>query len=308
MNEGNKGHGSIIYTEDRPIRREQLKFILTGMVTLLFVLLVVYAGHLHSPALALLAFVLFGLLLYPAIMAILLGITGIRQLKVFEKGFVPPYCSMISRNIAVGGFFSWKDVAGIYSNKNIRLSRIFPYLAVELRHGVFCIPADQIININMFLETVRPYTRVVTEKEYRPGIRSIDYFPPSGGARLDDDALVLPYRDHEERIAFGDIRKVRMKMNYQLMMKNGQRVGLLGMGRDDVEKIREAISRFLEGRPPERSDSRDGLLRSTADDDEHDLDSLSGSTILGGLIGSSAGVGDLSGDSQRSGHDMDNDL
>ncbi len=184
MGTGLEPYGNIIYTEERNVGHERMRFCFTGIITILFVMLIVYAGLLHSPFLALLAFLFFGLLLYPGILAVLLGLKGIRQLTVYETGFIPPYCSKVSLSMRSNGFISWKDVAGIYSNKNLRVSKIFPYITVELRDHPFTIPADQIINMSLFLNSVKPYTQVVTEKEYRPGIHSIDYYPPSTEARL----------------------------------------------------------------------------------------------------------------------------
>lgn len=261
--------GERMYSEERNLFRERAKFISMGIATILLVLLIVYSGSLHSPHMALLAFFLTGFLLYPAILAVLLGFMGIRNLAVFEKGFIPPYCANPSINLKTHGFIFWKEVAAIYANKNLRVSRIFPFLVVKMREGSFSIPTDQIINFNLFLSSVGPYTEVIRKEEFRIGLNPITYYPPSHEARLDDDAIVLSYGDHEERFPFDEIRKVRIKMSYQLVMKDGKRIGLLGMTREDVQRIRD-IHRKGTGHAGIEGglNKLQGLLSSSSDEDE----------------------------------------
>lgn len=289
-------HGAIIYTEERDILGERLKYLSLGIFLIAFILLIVYSGSLHSRELALLAFILFGCLLYPGITSIMLGLNGIRQLTVYETGFMPPYCTDFSLNFKEGGFVHWREVAGIYSNKNLRVSKLFPYIVVELRDSTFSFPAEQIINVNLFLNSVKPFTKVITETELRPGIIPVEYYPPSTEARLDDDAIVLKYGERDVRFPFDKINKIRVKMSYQLQMEGGSRIGLLGMGREDIERIRENRKKFLDSNGSPQSNSRDGLLQSSSDDtdgeDEQDeakeYSPVSGERILNGLLSSSS--------------------
>ena len=269
MGQGTDDTGESIYSEERDLTHERLKFISMGIATILFALLIVYVGSLHSFQLAVIAFLLSSVMLYPALLAVLLGLTGIRNLAVFEKGFIPPYCANPTINHSRHGFLPWKEVAAIYSNKNLRISKIFPFLVVKMREGSFAIPVDQITNFNLFLSSVSPYTEVIKKEEFRNGLSPITYYPPSHGARLDDDAIVLSYGEHEKRFPFDEIRKVRIKMSHQLVMKDGKRIGLLGMSREDIQRIRD-IQRGEGGSSGIGGglNRLQGLLRSTVDEDE----------------------------------------
>ena len=101
--------------------------------------------------------------------------------------------------------------------------------------------------MSLFVRAIEPYTEIVRDREYRCGIRPVDYYPPSLEARLEEDSIVLHYGDVVRSIYFKDIRRVKLNMMYQLVMVNGKRLGLLGMGREDVERIRTSHQNYRTG-------------------------------------------------------------
>jgi len=271
MNHRENDLGIPNYFEERNIVREKMRFLFTGLITLSFISMVVYVGSLHSTMLMLLVLLLFGWLIYPALFALILGLIGIHRLEVYESGFYPPHCSSLTANLRNHGFILWKDVDRVYVNKNLRISKLFPYLVVKLKNTCFGIPAEQIINMSLFLDAIKPFTRIITDSEHRCGTCSIDYLPPSIEARLDDDAIVLTYRDEEKRLEFSDIKKVRVSMNYQLLMNDGKRIGLLGMSREDIERIKIIQKDFMEKGPSSTQSKRgglDGVFGSTLEEGE----------------------------------------
>lgn len=261
--------GKRIYKEERNIRREKIRYTFTGLGILVFVGLVLYVSTLHSSILTLLSLVLFVPLLYPAILAIIIGTTGIRTLEVYEKGLIIPHSFDLKRNIQGQGFIDWHEVHKIFQNKNLRVSKLFPYLVIKLKDQYIAIPNDTIINFGVFINAIEPYCNVIKTTEFRNGLFPIEYHPPSNEARLDDDAIVIGYPDNEIRIPFATIKSVVIKMMYQLKMKDGKRIGLLGMSREDIERIKREFSKSTKGGTIKSSDTPiGGVLKSSLEGEE----------------------------------------
>ena len=53
-------------------------------------------------------------------------------------------------------------------------------------------------------------------------------------------------------------------MDYQLVTKEGKRIGLFGMGREDIEEIMRAHTKFLKNEIPEIGDTGIGGLLGTS--------------------------------------------
>ncbi len=271
MVNGQDDPGTSLYSEERSITREKLRFIFIGISIILLVGLIIYVGTLHSGYLAVLAFILFGILLYPVFLALVIGFTGIHKLRVLESGFYPPLCSNVWVNLRKKGFIPWEDVTTIFSNKNLRVSKIFPYVVVVLKDTSFAIPMKQITNMGLFLSAIQPYTDVVWIKEYRNSRNPIEYYPPSNGARLDDDAIVLSYTDEDVRFDFSDVKKVHVQMSHQLVLNDKRRIGLLGMSREDIMRIKDNLANFRKKTNSDSDESEpdtiSGLLKSSLDED-----------------------------------------
>jgi len=261
--------GKVIYSEKRNIRKEKIHYTMIGFGIMVFIGLILYVSTLHSSSLTLLSLVLFVPLLYPAILSIIIGTTGIRILKVCENGLILPHSSDIRRNITKQGFIDWHEVHMIFQNKNLRVSKLFPYLVIKLKDQTLTIPNDTIINFGVFINAIEPYCNVVKTTEFRNGLFPIEYHPPSNEARLDDEAIIIGSSDKEISIPFADIKSVVIKMNYQLRMKDGKRIGLLGMSREDVERIKREFSKSSKGGITNKSGtSMGGVLKSSIESDE----------------------------------------
>jgi len=269
MSQHSNETGELLYSESRNVMHEQVNYVLRGVGILLFVFLLIYAGSRESIFLALMATLLFGALIYPAVLSLLVGFTGIHELKVYEHGFVPPFCTDIKVNVRYDSFISWGEMEHIYLNKNLRISKIFPYVLIKLRSSYIAIPEGKIIDLSLFLKAIDPFTTVITTKEYRHGIHPVEYHPPSLEARLEDEAIILHYGDEVRSIHYRDIKKIKLNMIYQVVLMNGKRIGLLGMSREDVERIRISHGNYTKGRSSEEAGvPSGGVLQSETDMDE----------------------------------------
>jgi len=265
--------GQLVYSEPRNVVKERFQHVSRGLIITVFVILVIYAGSRESLFLCLMASLLFGLLLYPAFLSLVLGLTGIHELKAYENGLVLPFNPSLKVNMRNGAFIPWRDVEYIYLNKNLRISKIFPYILIKLRNSYIAIPEGKIIDLSLFLKSVDTYTTIITDKEYRCGMYPVDYYPPSLEARLEDDSILLHYGEVVRTIHFKDIKKVKLNMTYQLLMVNGSRIGLLGMSRDDVERIRISHQNYLKGGSfVGISSPSGGVLNSEIENDESEND------------------------------------
>ncbi|MCK4614785.1 MAG: hypothetical protein KAU14_08275 [Thermoplasmata archaeon] len=258
--------GRKVYSEERNIAGERFRLLSASVSALLFLLLIVYVGLLHSLFMAVFALVVFGFLAYPIITGFILSLTGIHRLEVYENGLYPPYCPILRVNLRNDGFIPWQDISSIVANRQLRASKHFPYIVVNLKERDLAIPAEDIRNIDSFLGHIEPYVKVVREWEAKIGVFPVHYFPPSMEAKIDGDALLLRYPEREERLEFEDIKKVRVKSGYQLLTMKRKRIGLLGMGREDMLEIRRAHKRFQEGKTDGTGESTAGELLASSGD------------------------------------------
>ncbi len=238
-------YGKLLYTEERDTLYERIRDMCASLGGMAFILMVSYVGSLRSFNMFLFTFILTLPLLLLFINGLLFSILGIRPLQVYEKGFFAPYCTDF-RTCLDGGFIKFSDIELFYPNKRISSSRIFPYLVIQLKKSErnLAIPIDRFKNIGLFTHAIRPYVKISTSIEKKIGLFPVNYFLPSREAHLLDDRLFMSYVDNEENIYFNDIKKMKIKAEYQIITNEGEKLCLLGMGINDFERIQEGVRKF----------------------------------------------------------------
>lgn len=243
----NEYWGKQEYLEEHPLLWVRLQLFMISAGSTFLSLLIIYAGFRHSLFMGIFALLLFGWLLYPTICGIITSIFGIRNAKIFPRGFISPYMPPRILLRHKKGFIPWEEVVDIVANRYLRATGVFPYIVVELKRGIFAIPTKYLKNPEFFICHAENYTGVVKDRETKIGLFHIVHFlPPPQSADIKEDGIVLHYPEKEKRIEFAELKKIKPKGKYQFLTKNGRKMGVLGLTDRDLMDIREAFKIYLE--------------------------------------------------------------
>lgn len=245
----NLQYGNLVYSEKRNLKKARRKLYSIGLIFYILIALLLCIGLLISLFSMLILLLLLSPLLYIATSAIIQAKMGMRNLQVYEKGFIRPLTYKIVENIRGEFFIPFDAIKCIFTNPYIRRKFNWAYITVIMKDGrsSFAIETRDISNLTKFLSSVKRDVQLV-ERDFLIGKyyqKYVDYYPPHAVLIISTEGVSLRYKDQIKDIPFNEIKKISTRHPGLIQLKeNNYRIGIFELSGKQAVRVKEAFQNF----------------------------------------------------------------
>ncbi len=245
----NLEYGELISSEKRDLKQARRKLYFIGFSLYFLMTIPILIGMVISYLAMFILLIFVSLWLYDATTAIIRARMGVKNLQVYDNGFIRPQTHTLSDNIRGCFFIPFDAIKCIFTNPTLRKMVKWGYITVIMKDekSSFAIDTRDIVMLRKFILTMKSNVKIVERdlligKYYK---KFVDYYPPETTMIISSKGLSLRYKDQIKEIGFNEIRRIRLHGPWLIQLKEGNyRISFFRLPEKQVLRLKEAFQKF----------------------------------------------------------------